>query len=39
VNPDFRKIAEAYGAAYHRVDGALPAAAFGRGLTFLELVH
>lgn len=39
VNPDFRKIAEAYGAAYHRTDGALPAAAFARGLTFLELVH
>jgi acetolactate synthase-1/2/3 large subunit len=39
VNPDFRKIAEAYGAAYHRIDGPLPDAAFGPGLVFLELVH
>jgi acetolactate synthase-1/2/3 large subunit len=39
VNPDFRKIAEAYSCAYHRVDGALPAAAPGDGLTFLELAH
>jgi acetolactate synthase-1/2/3 large subunit len=39
VNPDFRKLAEAYGAAYHRVEGSLPDAAFGPGLVFLELVH
>lgn len=39
VNPDFRRIAEAYGAAYHRVDGALPREPFGSGLVFLELVH
>jgi acetolactate synthase-1/2/3 large subunit len=39
VNPDFRQIAAAYGAAYHRIDGTLPIAAFARGLTFLELVH
>jgi acetolactate synthase-1/2/3 large subunit len=40
TNPAFDKIAEAYGAAYHRLDGGtLPDDVFGPGLTFLELVH